>query len=99
MHRRSRAGLPATMLVFVQADRLRQASAGAFPGDDGPRRGEQDLEVGPERIRSRIAQVEPHHVVEGGAASALHLPQPGNAGLRLENPPAVPRLVLLELIW
>ncbi len=75
----------------------RSTSAGALSGDHGPRRGEQDLDVRPQRVRPGVAQVEAHHLVERRAAAAVDLPEPGDAGLGVEHAPAVPGLVLLDL--
>src|SRR5262245_12713152 len=65
-------------------------SARAFPFEHGPRRREQNLQVGCERPRARVADVEPHHLVEGRPAASGDLPQTGDARFRLENAPAVP---------
>ena len=48
--------------------------------------------------RPRVAEVEPHHLVERRPAAPGHLPQPGDARLGVEHAPAVPRLVLLDLV-
>src|SRR5262249_34670146 len=73
-------------------------SVSALPGDRRPRRRQKDPEVGRERPRSSVAEVEAHHLVERGAASPPDLPGPRDPGPRLENAPTMPGRVPLELV-
>src|SRR5271166_3563459 len=57
------------------------------------RRLQQNLDITQQRPRSGIVEVHAHHVIELYAASALHLPEPGNARFHDLQPPAVPNVV------
>src|SRR3989454_1033672 len=62
------------------------------------RSSEKNLEIEPERPRPRVLEVETHHVVEWEAASPAHLPEAGDPGLHVQQAPAVPDVVGLELV-
>src|SRR3954470_18482101 len=66
------------------------SSASAFSHDDCSWGGKQNLDVGPDRHLSGVAQIEANHLVERRAASSCHLPQACNTRLCLENAAAVP---------
>src|SRR5271166_4742179 len=57
------------------------------------RRLQQNLDITQQRPRSGIVEVHAHHVIELYAASALHLPEPGNARLHCLHSAAVPDVV------
>src|SRR6266545_7042535 len=76
----------------------RFASTSTLPRDDCGGRREEDLDVGPEGARPGVPEVEAHHFVEGRAATPGHLPESCDPRLGLQDPSAVPGLVLLELV-
>src|SRR2546427_7959169 len=76
----------------------RPASTGTLPRDDRRGRREEDLDIGPERARPGVSEVEAHHLVEGRAATPAHLPESCDPRLGLQDPAAMPRPVLLELV-
>src|SRR2546428_14012755 len=76
----------------------RPASTGPLPRDDRRGRREEDLDVGPERARPGVSEVEADHLVEGRAAAPANLPESCDPRLGLQDPAAMPRLVLLELV-
>src|SRR5687768_1697994 len=84
--------------VMVRKVPMRTWLTGAVSGDHRPRGREQDLQVGPERVGLRVLQVEADHFVEGRPAAAGHLPEAGDARLRLEHAALMPRLVLLYFV-
>src|SRR5205809_7909958 len=59
---------------------------------------DENFQIEPERPARRIAQIEPDHVVEAQPASTRDLPEPGDAGLRLEHAPPMPHVIALELV-
>src|SRR2546422_9435181 len=66
--------------------------------EHGSRGLQKDLHIQPERPRVRIFEIEPDHIVEPEPASPVDLPEAGQAGLHLQQPPAVPEVVGLDLI-
>src|SRR2546427_7909755 len=76
----------------------RPASTGTLPRDHRGGRHQEDLDIGPERARPGVPQVEAHHLVEGRATAPIHLPESCNPRLGLQDPSAMPGLVLLELV-
>src|SRR5213593_2734620 len=93
MHRYSFTGRPP-----LACGTATQASTGTLPYDDGHRRRQKDLDVGPEGTCPAVPEVEAHHLVEAGTAAAGHLPEPGDPRLGLQEPAPMPGFVLLELV-
>src|SRR5262245_65862986 len=73
-------------------------SASAPAGDDGGRRLADDHEISSQRARLRIAQIQPHHLVERRAAASGDLPQSGESRPGVDDPPPVPALILRVLV-
>src|SRR5215831_6120027 len=76
----------------------RSASTGPGTFDDRPGSLEQELEVSPERPCVYVLQVEAHHILEGGAAAPLHLPETCDARLRFEHATPMPEVVVVDFI-
>src|SRR2546422_11603724 len=70
----------------------------ALTGKHGSRSPQKDLHIEPGRPRSRILQIETHHIVKTEPASPVHLPEAGNSGLHFQYAPPMPDVVDLELI-
>src|SRR2546425_6272813 len=70
----------------------------ALTGKHGAWSPQKDLDIEPRRPRSRILQIETHHVVKGEPASPAHLPEAGNSWLHFQYAPPMPDVVDLELI-
>src|SRR2546429_6014680 len=94
VHVRSRSGNSDAAAEIERFD----TSAGPFAADDGSWSAERDPEVSPEGSRPGIPQIEAHHLVEGRPAPAGHLPEAGDAWLGFQNPAAMPRRVMPELV-
>src|SRR5580704_4106122 len=58
----------------------------------------QDLHVQHWGPHSRILQVQTNHLVKGGLASAVHLPEAGDTRSRFEQAPTMPNVVGLNLV-
>ena len=71
---------------------------GAVAENHGGWRPDQDLHVGPGRPGSRVAQVEPNHLVEGHATASADLPESGDSRLGFQQPAAVPEIVRFDFI-
>src|SRR5438093_746188 len=97
---RTRLSLVVTRQCSVRDGKMKTCvvSAGPFTRHDRARRGEQDRDVAPHRRLPRVAQIEADHFVERGPAAAGHLPEAGDPRLRVDHAPAMPGLVLLELV-
>src|SRR5262249_38723227 len=80
-------------------ERGSSASTGPFAFHDRPGSLEQKLEVRPERPCIYVVQIEAYHVVKGGAAAPLHLPEPGDARLHFEHTALMPEVVVFDFIW
>src|SRR5262249_24588623 len=74
------------------------ASTGAVTFDDGPGGLEQQFEIGPERPLGYVLQVEAYHVVKGGAAAPLHLPEPRETRLYFPHAAEMPDIVACDFI-
>src|SRR5438477_1156856 len=73
-------------------------SAGPFSTHNRSRSAEQDPKVGPEGPPPGISQIEAHHLIEGRATAARHLPEAGNPRLGFQDSAAMPRRVMLKLV-
>src|SRR5215469_14279179 len=71
---------------------------GAVAADHGQRRFEKNLQVEPDGLFPDITQIHPHHFVECGAASAVHLPLARDTGLYFQDPAPVPQQVMFKFI-
>src|SRR5262249_49826758 len=69
-------------------------SARALAGDHDGRGSTDDGEIRPQRLCSRVAQVEADHLVERRAAPTGDLPQSGHAGFGIDDATAMPGPVL-----
>src|SRR5262245_43949352 len=76
----------------------RLRSAGTLSCDDRCGCRHQNLDVGPQRAVLGVAKVQTDHVIESRAAAAGDLPQTSDARLCFEDPPAMPRLVLIDFV-
>src|ERR1700677_1777221 len=63
---------------------------GSVPAHHSFWRLQEDLQVEPGRTVSRVAQVEPHHVVKFYSAAAIYLPESSDSWLRLEQTATMP---------
>src|SRR5262249_12893835 len=66
--------------------------------DDCPGSLEEKLEIGPERPLVYVPYIEAHHVVEGGAAAPLHLPEAREARLGFQHAASMPGVVAFEFV-
>src|SRR5207244_7754973 len=76
----------------------RPASTGTLPRDHRGGRHQEDLDIGPERARPGVPEVEAHYLVEGRATAPRHLPESCNPRLGFQDATAVPGPVLLKLV-
>src|SRR2546425_989791 len=83
---------------FVEIGRWANALVRTVTGKHRLRSPEKDLDIQPERPRSRIFEIEPDHVVEREPASPVDLPEASDSGLHLNQSPPVPDIVDLELV-
>ena len=70
----------------------------SFAEQSCTRRVEQNLDIERKGPRLCIAQIQTNHLVELGLASSIHLPEPGNARLRLEQASPVPDVIVRNLV-
>src|SRR4051812_19463240 len=73
-------------------------SARALSRNHGLRGREEDLDIHPERVRPGISEIEADHFIERRTASPCNLPESRDSGLGLQHAPAMPRLILLDLV-
>src|SRR5262245_32440221 len=75
-----------------------QEQIGPIPTNYSKRRLQKNLEVVPKGPSSNVVKVHSDHLVEGRATAAVYLPNSGHSWLSFRNPPAMPELVVFELI-
>src|SRR4051794_1859371 len=67
-------------------------------GHDGTGCCEQNSDVQPQGPCPGVSQIETDHIIEPNSAPSRYLPQTSDPGLRIDEAPAVPRLVALKFV-
>ena len=71
---------------------------GAFAQNDRKRCAHENLDIHPGRPGASIAEIEPNHLIKRHATASTDLPKSGDPRLCFEQPPAMPHIVILNLI-